>query len=102
MIRTREEGRRLVATLGQHNAIFLVGHGIVTVGADVREAVAWSVLLERASRAEVLARSVAQPDSASVADSTDPSGERRTAMAAQVGSLWEYLVRRLPADDPVS
>ncbi len=55
LIVTAELGQDVAEAIGDRNALMLVNHGIVTVGADVPEAVMTAVLLERACRMQLLA-----------------------------------------------
>lgn len=94
LVTTAEEGAALAAALGDDRALFLVGHGIVTVGPSVGVAVTTAIMLERACRLQLLAEGyggVARPFSA---------GDAAEAYAHALGddylwSAWRYLVRRL-------
>jgi ribulose-5-phosphate 4-epimerase/fuculose-1-phosphate aldolase len=55
LIVTRELGAKVAACLGEANAVLLVHHGLVAVGADLAEAVVHSVLLDRACATQMLA-----------------------------------------------
>jgi ribulose-5-phosphate 4-epimerase/fuculose-1-phosphate aldolase len=46
LINSEELGKKVAETLGDKRAILLVGHGAVTVGADVPEAVTTALLME--------------------------------------------------------
>ena len=54
LIRTPELGAAVAATLGDKPACHLQGHGIVTVGRDIREAVIRAIQLERLARANMM------------------------------------------------
>ena len=56
LITTAELGREVANALGSHSAVFLVNHGIVTVGPDVETAVVRAVILERACAQQLLVR----------------------------------------------
>lgn len=97
LIMTPELGRAVAATLGAEHAIFLVNHGLVTVGADVPDAVVRAVLLERACRVQLKVRGHGgwptwSPPGEALAkrDSVYPPAARR--------SVWDYLVRRVEAN----
>jgi L-fuculose-phosphate aldolase len=51
LIRTPELGAAVAATIGDQPVCHLQGHGIVTVGRDIREAVVRAIQLERLARA---------------------------------------------------
>ena len=55
----REEGRRIGAALGNHKAIILRNHGMLTVGTSVDSAAWWFLTLERTSQAQLMAYSAA-------------------------------------------
>src|SRR5258707_4007936 len=50
-----EEGRRIASTLGDHKAIILRNHGLLTAGGSVDEAVWWFATMERSCQAQLLA-----------------------------------------------
>ena len=54
LILSRDLGREVAAALGSGTAIFLVNHGIVTAGPDLRTATVAAVLLERACAQQML------------------------------------------------
>ena len=49
-------GQRIAEALGGNRAIVLRNHGLLTVGATVKEAVAWFVTMERVAEAHLKAR----------------------------------------------
>lgn len=55
------EGDRIAATLGAASVLFMAGHGVTVVGPSVRNAFTDLYYLERACRAQVLARSTGAP-----------------------------------------
>ena len=55
LINSEELGKKVAETLGDKRAILLVGHGAVTVGADVPEAVTTALLMEETARLQLLA-----------------------------------------------
>jgi len=50
LIRTKEQGERLAEVLGSANALLLKGHGIVTAGRSIQDAVMLALMLETACR----------------------------------------------------
>jgi L-ribulose-5-phosphate 4-epimerase len=92
LINTAELGVAVAECLASSRALFLVGHGIVTVGSSVATAVMNAVLLERACRLQILATAAGGV----VAAMQQPG--RRYAHAESDAYLlrsWDYLVRRL-------
>jgi ribulose-5-phosphate 4-epimerase/fuculose-1-phosphate aldolase len=94
LILTRDLGRALARTLGERNAIFLVNHGIVTVGNDVPTAVMTAVLLERACRTQI--RAMAAGTIEHWSDDTEALAKRDHCYSPELlRQAWDYLVRRL-------
>jgi ribulose-5-phosphate 4-epimerase/fuculose-1-phosphate aldolase len=54
-----EEGRRIGEALGQHKAVILRNHGMLTVGHTVDSAAWWFLTLERTSQSQLMAYSAA-------------------------------------------
>ena len=94
LILTPELGKKVTTCLGEASAVFLVNHGMVTVGPDLPTATVAAVLLEQAARQQLLTRAFG--------GWTTWSGEAESASKrahiysdASVGSVWDYLVRQL-------
>jgi len=93
-----EEGKRIGAALGEHKAVILRNHGLLTVGHTVDEAVWWFVTMERSCQAQLLAEAAGSPVR------IDEEMAERTA--GQVGNhyagwlsfqpLYERIVREQP------
>jgi ribulose-5-phosphate 4-epimerase/fuculose-1-phosphate aldolase len=94
LILTRGLGRKVAAALGDRNAIFLVNHGIVTVGPDVPTAVLTAVLLERACRMQLVASSAGELVTWS-SDDEALSKRDHCYPPELLAQAWAYLVRRL-------
>jgi ribulose-5-phosphate 4-epimerase/fuculose-1-phosphate aldolase len=56
-----EEGKRIAAALGEHKAVILRNHGLLTVGHSVDEAAWWFVTMERSCQAQLLAMAAGSP-----------------------------------------
>lgn len=95
LILTRELGSSLALQLGDARAAFLVNHGIVAVGRDVREATVAAVLLERACAQQLLTRSAGGWPSWSPEEESLAKREHIYHDTAVAG-VWDYLVRQLP------
>ncbi len=93
-----EEGKRIAHALGDHKAVILRNHGLLTVGHSVDEAVWWFITMERSCQAQLLAESAGMP--------VLISPEMAELTASQVGShlsgwfsfspLYEMIVREQP------
>ncbi len=51
-----EEGKRIAHALGEHKAVILRNHGLLTVGQTVDEAVWWFITMDRTCHAQLLAQ----------------------------------------------
>lgn len=94
LILTTELGKSVAAALGDRNALFLVNHGIVTVGPDLPTAVVTAVILERACAQQILTRTAGGWPSWSPPEEALAKREHiynPTAIAA----VWDHLVRGL-------
>jgi ribulose-5-phosphate 4-epimerase/fuculose-1-phosphate aldolase len=93
LINSAELGAAVAECLGGSRALFLVGHGIVTVGSSVATAVMNAVLLERACRLQILATAAG-----GVAAAMQQPGRRYAHAESDAYLLrsWDYLVRQLP------
>jgi ribulose-5-phosphate 4-epimerase/fuculose-1-phosphate aldolase len=56
-----EEGKRLAHALGDHKAVILRNHGLLTVGHSVDEAAFWFMTMERSCQAQLLAEAAGTP-----------------------------------------
>lgn len=93
-----EEGQRIGSALGEHKAVILRNHGLLTVGHSVEEAVWWFVTMERSCQAQLLAEAAGTP--VLIGD------KMATLTARQVGShaagwysfqpLWDVITAEQP------
>ncbi len=91
---TRELGQAVALTLGEARAVFLVNHGIVAVGPDVRTATVAAVVLEQACRQQILTHTAGgwptwSPPEESLAKREHVYNDRA------LGAVWDFLVRGL-------
>jgi ribulose-5-phosphate 4-epimerase/fuculose-1-phosphate aldolase len=57
-----EEGKRIAHALGDHKAVILSNHGLLTVGTtSVDEAAWWFITMERTCQAQLLAEAAGTP-----------------------------------------
>lgn len=94
LILTKELGAKVAGAIGSRNALFLVNHGIVTVGGDVPIAVMTALLLERACRMQILASSAGGARHWS-SDEEALSKREHCYSEPLLRQAWDYLVRRL-------
>jgi ribulose-5-phosphate 4-epimerase/fuculose-1-phosphate aldolase len=55
-----EEGKRIAHALGEHKAVILRNHGLLTVGGSVEEAAWWFITMERSCQVQLLASGAGQ------------------------------------------
>lgn len=94
LIVTPQMGVDVAATLGDQNAMFLVNHGIVTAGNDVRDAVIRAVLLEKAAHHQMLTHCFG---GARHWSSDEEALRKRDTVWSekQLTHLWDYLARHV-------
>lgn len=92
LILTEEQGRSVADCLGPAHAMFLVGHGMVTTGADLVEAVMAALLLDRACAKQLAAIAAGGPR---VWTSPEEAAVKRTHVypRALLDQGWDYLAR---------
>jgi ribulose-5-phosphate 4-epimerase/fuculose-1-phosphate aldolase len=56
-----QEGKRIAHALGEHKAVILRNHGLLTVGQSVDEAAWWFITMERTCQAQLLAMAAGDP-----------------------------------------
>lgn len=94
LILTPELGASVATTLGDASAVFLVNHGIVTVGSDLQEATVAALLLEMACEQQLLTRGHAGWPTWS--DPEESARKREHIYSpGSVRAVWDYLVRGL-------
>jgi L-ribulose-5-phosphate 4-epimerase len=93
LIIDQPRGKAVARCLGEHQALILRNHGIVTAGRSVEEAVWLALKLERACRMQLLAESAGGPRL--LADGEDLTKKSRRANRSDLHTnVFNYLVRR--------
>ena len=93
-----EEGKRIAHALGDHKAVILRNHGLLTVGHSVDEAVWWFITMERTCQAQLLAEAAGTP----VLISPEAAEHTRAQVGSHVAGwfsfspLYETIVREQP------
>lgn len=96
LILTPELGKQVAATLGPARAVFLVNHGIVTVGSTLQAATVAAIILERAAHQQWITRGFGTWPTWS--DPTESLAKRDHIFHPDaVNQVWDYLVRQLPS-----
>ena len=94
LVLTPELGQSVALALGQARAVFLVNHGIVAVGPDVRSATVAAVVLEQACRQQILTHTAGGwPTWSPPEESLDKREHVYNDRA--LGAVWDFLVRGL-------
>jgi ribulose-5-phosphate 4-epimerase/fuculose-1-phosphate aldolase len=93
-----EEGRRLGEALGDHKAVILRNHGLLTVGHSVEEAAWWFVTMERSCQAQLLAEAAGTPVliEAAVAAHTATQVGTHAAGRFSFQPLWDVITEEQP------
>jgi L-fuculose-phosphate aldolase len=95
LIVTPELGRAVARTIGDRPGLFLVSHGIVTAGTTVEEATVNALLLDKASRAQLM---VPNGTPRYWTNDTEALAKReRIYSPPNQAARWPYLLRRLAA-----
>lgn len=96
LIVTPELGRAVARTIGDRPGLFLVNHGIVTVGATIEEAAINAVLLDKAARVQLM---VPNGTPKIWTDDTEALAKRARIYKPDnnVAMRWPYLLRVLAA-----
>ena len=94
LILTSDLGKQVAAELGDADVLFLVNHGIVTVGPDVQTATVRAVILEQACRQQLLTAAYGGwPTWSDPLESHAKRAHIYTPRAVQ--AVWNHLVRQL-------
>ncbi|BDH55435.1 class II aldolase/adducin family protein [Tsukamurella sp. PLM1] len=95
LILTRELGRSVAAALGDAQALFLVNHGIVTVGPDLETATVAAVILDRACQQQLT--TLGYGGTPSWSDPVESRAKREHIYSDEAQhQVWDYLARNLP------
>ncbi len=99
LIRTSDLGRRLAATLGTADAVFLMSHGLAFVGATIRECTLVGIYLEAAVKAQItIAMTGFRTRWPDAEDARAKRAQTRTNNGIQ--NYWAYLERKLTSPSP--
>jgi ribulose-5-phosphate 4-epimerase/fuculose-1-phosphate aldolase len=92
------EGERIASALGQHKAIIMRNHGLLTVGQSVDEAAWWFITMERSCQAQLLAEAAGKPviiDAKNAALTYSQIGSHQAGWF-QFQPLWARIAREQP------
>lgn len=93
-----EEGKRIAAALGEHKAVILSNHGLLTVGHSVDEAAWWFITMERTCQVQLLAEAAGTPVPIDHANAEVTSRQVGGHFAGWLSfqPLYERIVREQP------
>jgi ribulose-5-phosphate 4-epimerase/fuculose-1-phosphate aldolase len=112
LITSEEHGHDMVRSLGNANAVHLLGHGITTVGKSMEDAVMSAWQIEHQAQMNYYAKTVAGPDHAQIppelideflqwkplAESHFQEAVARVGKVNTGGSMWSDLLDRAAAE----
>jgi len=92
------EGERIAQALGEHKAVILRNHGLLTVGHSVDEAAWWFITMDRSCQAQLLAEAAGKPIAIDKENALITRGQVGTHMAGwfQFQPLWQRITREQP------
>lgn len=93
-VQSVDAGSRIAQSLGHHRGLVLRNHGLLTVGASVREAVAWFVMMERVAEAHLKAPRAQSISSEAARFARSDLATERQALSAFDALVAHHLGRR--------
>lgn len=93
-----DEGKRLAHALGEHKAVILQNHGLLTVGHTIDEAAWWFITMERSCQAQLLASAAGTPlliDDEGARYTRDLTGHPMAGWFS-FQPLWDEIIRSDP------
>jgi ribulose-5-phosphate 4-epimerase/fuculose-1-phosphate aldolase len=93
-----EEGKRIGHALGDHKAVILRNHGLLTVGHSVDEAAWWFITMERSCHAQLMAEAAGAP----VLIESDSAALTATQVGSHLAGWFSFqpLWDRITAEQP--
>jgi len=93
-----EEGKRIGHALGEHKAVILRNHGMLTVGQSVESAAWWFLTLERTAQSQLMAYAAGTPRRIGHEEATQTRGQVGFELGGwfQFQPIWERVSRDNP------
>ncbi|MFK4067418.1 class II aldolase/adducin family protein [Streptomyces sp. NPDC029674] len=93
-----EEGRRIASALGDHKAVILRNHGLLTVGDSVDAAAWWFISMERSCQVQLSARAAGRPVLIGHKQAVQTREQLGSDLVAWINyqSLWQDISRSEP------
>lgn len=92
LIVDQQRGKAVARALGEHNAMLLRNHGIVTVGRNIEEATMLALFLERACKNQLMVEACG---GAVHVSTPEDAKAKKGRIFPQCCSVFNYLTRRL-------
>ena len=93
LIRTAELGKEVAKTLAQCRGLLMKNHGSTVVGESIEVATLYAILLEKASRIQLLATASGEPSWTS--DEEAKIKHEQVYTPHRLATMWDYFVRRV-------
>jgi len=92
------EGDRIAKALGEHKAVILRNHGLLTVGRNVEEAAWWFITMDRCCQSQLLADAVGKPIHIEHENAILTRGQVGSHLAGwfQFQPLWDMITHEQP------
>jgi ribulose-5-phosphate 4-epimerase/fuculose-1-phosphate aldolase len=92
------EGDRIAAALGQHKAVILKNHGLLTAGPTVEAAAFWFIAMDNAAQTQLLAEAAGKPVLISAETAAHTAAQTGKASSALLSfqPLWDLIVAQEP------
>lgn len=100
-----ELGEDMMKTMGEHNVLFLFGHGTCVAGTSVENATSTNLSVYELARLNYLTYAIGTPTPVSDDDlrgggAPQREGMQRAATPSGMSSFWRYETKRLPEIPP--
>jgi ribulose-5-phosphate 4-epimerase/fuculose-1-phosphate aldolase len=97
----RSEGERLAELTGAVSAVVLGGHGVITLGGNVAEALGYMYYLERAAQVQLAAQATGQPLRELSLELRQVVGSQmKTEFPHSANAFFDYALRTLRTTEP--
>jgi L-fuculose-phosphate aldolase len=96
LIVDQQRGKSVARAMGDHNALLLRNHGIVTTGRTIEEATVLALFLERACKSQLLVEACG---GAKHVSTVEDARAKKGRVLPQCCQVFNYLARRLTTRD---
>jgi ribulose-5-phosphate 4-epimerase/fuculose-1-phosphate aldolase len=98
LVMATTEGQRIAHALGNHKAVILRNHGLLTVGESVEEAAWWFITMDRTCQSQLLAEAAGKPIKIDHQNAMLTRSQVGSHLAGwfQFQPLWNMITREQP------